>query len=84
MHVVVLKMKELYDDLCQSRLNKVIQNESCDRIFMLYNTYFEKLRTQSGQIASFWMSYINHGSHGSLETGKVLEFEKIILGLKSP
>ena len=34
-------MKELYDDLCQSRLNKVMQNESCDRIFMLYNTYFD-------------------------------------------
>ena len=52
-------MKELYDDLCQSRLNEVIQNESCARIFMLYNTYFEKLRKQSGQIASFWMSYID-------------------------
>ena len=59
MNVVVLKMKELYDDLCQSRLNEVIQNESCARIFMLYNTYFEKLRKQSGQIASFWMTYID-------------------------
>ena len=59
MNAVVLKMKELYDDLCQSRLNEVIQNESCARIFMLYNTYFEKLRKQSGQIASFWLSYID-------------------------
>ena len=56
---MILKMKELYADLCQSRLSEVIQNESCARIFMLYNTYFEKLRKQSGQIASFWMSYID-------------------------
>ena len=27
-NVVVFKMKELHDDLCQRRLNEVIQNES--------------------------------------------------------
>ena len=47
MNVVVLKMKELYDDLCQSRLNEVIQNGFCARIFMLYNTYFEKTKKKS-------------------------------------
>ena len=29
LNVVVFKMKELHDDLCQSRPNEVIQNESC-------------------------------------------------------
>ena len=42
LNVVVFKMKELHDDLCQSRLNEVIQNEYCVRICMLYNTVFLK------------------------------------------
>ena len=36
LNVVVFKMKEPHDDLCQSCLNEVIQNESCVRIYMLY------------------------------------------------
>ena len=42
LNVVVFKMKELHADLCQSRLNEVIQNEYCVRICMLYNTVFWK------------------------------------------
>ena len=67
MNVVVLKMKELYDDLCHSRLNEVIQNGFCARIFMLYNTYFEKLRKN----AAFSMSYIDMWSDQGIERGQL-------------
>ena len=52
-------VKQLHADVSSEALNVIMQDPSCCRILDLFTKYLDDLRFNSGQLASFWMSFVD-------------------------
>ena len=53
------KFTDLQKTLTEEQFEHVFKNESCTRIFQLFNEYQNALRNDNGELSCFWMSYID-------------------------
>ena len=52
-------VKELQNNPCAAQLQRCLDNESCQKILNLFKLYLELQRHDGGQLAAFWMMYID-------------------------
>ena len=52
-------IETLASEVNQASFEHTLQNEACKRIFELFNTYCDYLRSDNGCLSAFWMSYID-------------------------
>jgi hypothetical protein len=50
---------DLHANTCAVTLDNTLANESCKKILHLLQIYMDILRRDSGQLASFWMTYVD-------------------------
>ena len=51
-------MNNLHDNINQENLVSILQDEGCNTIFNTFEEYLTYLCEDSGQLSSFWMTYI--------------------------
>ena len=55
LHVI----RDLHENVCSETFESAITNQSCQRILDLFNEYLNLLRNGCGDLAAFWMNYID-------------------------
>jgi len=50
---------DIHENTCAATLELSLNDESCQRILYLFGSYLDVLRHESGQLASFWMIYVD-------------------------
>ena len=56
---VAIQSEKLHSNITQDQLNDFRSEESCVRIFHLFNVYLDFLRNENGDLSTMWMSYID-------------------------
>ena len=51
-------MYEVRQNLCRATHDAAITDESCQMIIDMFLTYLNVLRHEKGQLAAFWMAYV--------------------------
>ena len=57
--VAIQCVNELQDNPCAAQLRMCLDDESCQRVLHLFASYLDIQRNDGGQLAAFWMMYID-------------------------
>ena len=54
-----LLLEKLHEKPNQESLDELLHNPSCDQLLQHFFVYLDNLRSNAGQLAQFWMSYVD-------------------------